>query len=65
MGRADNDRFSEGFRIGNTSIKIKDDFCREKTKDEVEAILRRVSASASLALSLSPNGGDGEPEVSG
>lgn len=52
MNRATDDKYSDGFRIGNTSIKIKDDYCREKTKEDVDAILRRISASTSMALNL-------------
>lgn len=31
------------FTIGNTRVKICDDYCREKTKQEVEDILRRIA----------------------
>lgn len=32
--------------IGNTRIKICDDYCREKTKAEVEKILKRIARNA-------------------
>ena len=32
--------------IGNTRIKICDDYCREKTKAEVEEILKRIARNA-------------------
>ena len=32
--------------IGNTRIKICDDYCQEKTKAEVEEILKRIARNA-------------------
>lgn len=34
------------YKIGNTNIKICDDACRDKTPQEVEAILERLKAIA-------------------
>jgi len=31
------------FYIGNTHIKINDEYCRNKTKEEVDAILERIA----------------------
>lgn len=33
----------EEFYIGNTHIRICDDYCRDKTPEEVEAILKRIA----------------------
>lgn len=33
----------EEFTIGNTRVKICDDYCRDKTPSEVEAILARIA----------------------
>ena len=30
------------FYIGNTRVKIADNYCRNKTKEEVDAILHRI-----------------------
>ena len=30
--------------IGHTKIRIHDDYCRERTPEEVEAILRRIAS---------------------
>lgn len=45
----------EEFNIGNTRIKICDDYCRTKTKQEVEEILRRISKNAIGPLSVATN----------
>ena len=34
------------YKIGNTSIKIADDYCLSKTDEEVEEILHRIAVSA-------------------
>ena len=34
------------FYIGNTRVKICDDYCKDKTEEEVEEILRRCSQIA-------------------
>lgn len=31
------------FKIGNTVCRICDDYCRDKTKEEVDAILERIA----------------------
>lgn len=50
--RDNNDeRHTMAFRIGNTSIQIRDDYCRDKSKVEVEAILKRISTNIILSLS--------------
>ena len=36
----------EEFNIGKTRIRICDDYCRDKTKAEVEEILRRIARNA-------------------
>lgn len=41
----------EEFKIGNTSIKIYDTYCKNKTPEEIQAILERCSYIASEALS--------------
>ena len=41
----------EEFTIGNTRIKICDDYCRDKTPEDVKAILKRIAQIAQPALS--------------
>ena len=43
------------FNIGNTRIKIRDDYCRGKSKQEVEEILRRIAKNAIGPLSVAAN----------
>ncbi len=31
------------WKIGNTTVRICDDYCRDKTPEEVDAILRRIA----------------------
>jgi len=38
------------FMVGNTRIKINDAYCRDKTPEEVDAILRDISIKAERAL---------------
>ncbi len=38
------------FYIGQTRVKICDDYCKDKTKADVEATLRRISKSTIGAL---------------
>jgi len=33
----------KSYKIGNTRIKICDDYCRDKTPEEVDAILKRIA----------------------
>lgn len=37
---------AEEFKIGNTRIKIADDYCAAKTDKDVEKILHRIAVSA-------------------
>ena len=39
------------FSIGNTKVRICDDYCNGKTKNEVDAILRRIAKNALGPLS--------------
>ena len=34
------------FTIGNTRIKIADDYCRDKTQEDVKQILRKIARTA-------------------
>ncbi|MBQ8331090.1 MAG: hypothetical protein IJX94_01155 [Clostridia bacterium] len=43
------------FTIGQTRIKICDDHCRNKTKQDVEEILRRIAKNAIGPLSVAIN----------
>ena len=43
------------FSIGNTRVKICDDYCRSKTKQEIEAILRRIADITIGPLSVAAN----------
>lgn len=38
------------FMVGNTRIRIADDYCRDKTPEEVKEILRRISINAQAAI---------------
>ncbi|MFL0245991.1 hypothetical protein [Candidatus Clostridium stratigraminis] len=38
------------FKLGNTSIEICDDFCYNRTSDEVDAILARIAGRAQHQL---------------
>ena len=38
-------------KVGNTRIRICDDCCRDKTPDEVNAILERIARNAQSVLS--------------
>lgn len=39
------------FKIGNTRIKIADNYCAGKTKEEVQRILKEIAATAQIHLS--------------
>ena len=39
------------FKIGNTRVKICDDCCRDKTPDQVDAILKRIAQAVQECLS--------------
>lgn len=39
------------FTIGNTRVKICDDFCRDRTPEDVDAILARIAKRAIGPLS--------------
>lgn len=36
--------------IGNTTVKIADNYCRDKTPEEVQEILRRIARTAQASL---------------
>ena len=38
------------FKIGNTTVKIADDYCRDKTPEDVQKILDRIAFNAQKAL---------------
>ena len=38
------------FCIGNTHVKICDDYCRDKTKEEVDEILARIAQKVRIPL---------------
>lgn len=40
----------KSFKIGNTSLKICDDYCRSKTPEEVQVILNRIARRAMESL---------------
>ena len=40
----------EDFYIGNTHVRICDDACRDKTPEEVQAILDRIGHNAARAI---------------
>lgn len=51
MGKYDEGHVVEEFKIGNTKIKICDDYCRNTTPEEVDAILARIARIAQTSLS--------------
>lgn len=42
--------FVEEFKIGNTNVKIADDYCRDKTPEDVNAILKRIGSKCFTAF---------------
>lgn len=45
----------EEFTIGNTRIKICDDYCRNKTPEDIDRILKRIASKALEHLNTSAN----------
>lgn len=43
-------KIAKDFKIGNTRIKIATDFCEDKTPEEVQMILERISIAAKQSL---------------
>lgn len=39
------------YKIGNTRIKVADNYCKDKTADDVKRILQSVAAKAQRSLS--------------
>lgn len=46
------------FIIGNTRIKIADNYCRDKTPEEVQEILRHIAINVQTALTAAANAAD-------
>ncbi len=45
------------FMLGNTHVQICDDYCKDRTPDEVQAILDRIASNAMLAFAaVGPTG---------
>lgn len=42
----------ENLRIGNTSVRIFDDYCRSRTPEEIKIILDRIAARAIGSLTV-------------
>lgn len=42
------------YYIGNTHVRICDDYCRDKTPEDVQEILDRIAARALPALQAAP-----------
>lgn len=42
------------FNIGQTRVRICDDYCKDKTKADIETILRRIAKNALGPLSYIP-----------
>ena len=40
----------EEFKIGNTKVRICDDYCRDKTPEDVDAILKNIAETVSGPL---------------
>ncbi len=49
-GIVENPHIVEDFMIGNTRIRIADDFCRDKTKEDVQKILDHIAEIATNAM---------------
>lgn len=47
----------ECLRIGNTSVRIFDDYCRAKSPEEIKAILDRIAARAIGSLTVAETRG--------
>jgi len=43
------------FNIGKTRVRICDDYCRDKTKQDIEEILRRIARNAIGPLTVAAN----------
>lgn len=39
-------RYAVEYKIGNTRVKICDDYCRNRTQDDIELILKRIAERA-------------------
>lgn len=50
------------FRIGNTRIKIADNYCRDKTACEVEEILQEIAEQAQRQFNAAATAGKYEQE---
>lgn len=50
IGVIEHPHIVEEFMIGNTRIRIADDFCRDKTTEEVQKIIDKISRDAANAL---------------
>jgi len=44
----------DSLQIGNTRVRICDDYCRARTPDEIRCILDRIARRAFEALSAAP-----------
>ncbi len=38
------------FKVGNTTIRIADNYCRDKTPEDVQRILQRIARNAQAAF---------------
>ncbi len=50
QGTVKNPHIVRDFMIGNTRIRIADDFCRDKTKEDVQEILDHIAELATNAM---------------
>ncbi len=50
------------FNIRNTRIKICDDYCKDKSQEEIDAILDRIAKLAIGPLTFAANNSDNENE---
>ena len=48
----------EDFMVGNTRIQIADNYCRDKTPEDVQRILRKIARDAQAAISAAANAAD-------
>ena len=45
-GLEENSNIVQEFKLGNASIKFADNYCRDKTQEDIDAILERIAKIA-------------------
>ncbi len=47
----------KSMQVGRTTIHIADDYCKDRTKEEVDVILKRIARNSFSALSAASENG--------